>query len=272
MKATKLILSFLSASALMCAMTSAWAKDSSQNNGFPELRTSWLKTGDFVGPENLRRIAQGMTKDQVALQIGYPHFNEGIGGTKVWNYAFNLYTGNGADYVTCQYQVRFDQNTRVRSTHWKDEQCGGLTAEKPPVVIKEEAPKQPPVHSITLSADGMFAFGKAGSKDLMPAGQQRLERLAQQIQAGYNLNSINVIGHTDRIGSDRANMALSQARADTVKGFLMSRGIPGNLISSSGVGSSQPVVTCSGSATPAVIACLQANRRVDIVISGTAKN
>ena len=95
--------------------------------------------------------------------------------------------------------------------------------------------------------------------------------MAQQIRDGYNLKSIVITGHTDRIGSDAKNMVLSQNRANTVKQYLAAQGIASNLIVTQGVGSSQPTVTCPGPASKAVIACLQPNRRVDIAIEGSAK-
>ena len=48
--------------------------------------------------EQLRRIAPGMTKNQVRELISYPHFSEGLFGPREWNYIFNFRTGKGAEF------------------------------------------------------------------------------------------------------------------------------------------------------------------------------
>jgi outer membrane protein OmpA-like peptidoglycan-associated protein len=47
---------------------------------------------------------------------------------------------------------------------------------------------------------------------------------------------ISVVGHTDTVGSDRYNQKLSECRANTVKGALVSKGIPEGGISAIGHG------------------------------------
>ena len=77
-----------------------------------------------------------------------------------------------------------------------------------------------------------------------------------------------VIGHTDRIGSDQSNLALSQRRADTVRAFLVREGVPAAAISATGMGELKPVKQCEDSMESELVACLQPNRRVEIVASG----
>ena len=241
--------------------TMVWADDTAPVS-FPDLDATYLKTGDFVNIADLQKVAFGQHKDQVRLLIGNPHYSEGIGNPKVWNYAFNFYTGKmGGPYITCQYQVQYDKDYRVKGLFWREQTCEQYVSQ----------PKPQPIHNISLGADGLFAFAGSTFNDLQPVGREKLNRLAQQIRDGYNLKSIVITGHTDRIGSNAANMVLSQNRANTVKQYLAAQGIPGNLITTQGVGSSQPIVTCSGSATQAVIACLQHNRRVEVAIEGSVK-
>ena len=253
------------AAALAFSSTAAFAQEAENTVKFPELKATYLKTGDFVNLENLKKIAAGLHKDQVRLLLGNPHFTEGIGNPRVWDYAFNFYTGQmGGDYVTCQYQVQYDKDYHINATYWKDKQCEGFLHEAQPAPARVAEP-------ITLSADGLFAFGKSSSADLLPAGHQKLKRLAEQVNKGYNLKSLEIVGHTDRIGSSASNMLLSKARAETVKTFLAANGVPSALMTARGAGSTQPVVTCAGPATAAVIACLQPNRRVDVYVNGSLK-
>jgi outer membrane protein OmpA-like peptidoglycan-associated protein len=58
----------------------------------------------------------------------------------------------------------------------------------------------------------------------------------------YGSASIAVVGHTDTVGSDRYNNALSMRRSMTVKEALVSHGIPGSAISTGGRGESELMV------------------------------
>lgn len=232
---------------------------------FPDVNSTYLKTGDFINIENLRKISLGLHKYQVRRLLRHPHFNEGISSPRTWNYVFNFYTGAmGGSYITCQYQIHYDEDYRIDATYWKDKQCEDFINGKPNT---KPAVAQP----LTLSADGMFAFGKSGVNDVMSEGRQKLAALAQKINTEYNVTSLQVVGHTDRIGSNEGNMALSRARAETVKTYLVQNGVPAELISAKGAGSSQPEVNCPGATSPAVVACLQPNRRVELTLTGTAK-
>ncbi len=260
MKTSKILMSCLSAAALMVS-ASAFGQESNEIK-FPDLEDSWLKTGDFTDVDHILKIRNGLNKDQVALEIGNPHFNEGVGGPDIWNYAFNFYLKKtGSDHITCQFQVHFDENGRVDRTTWRENQCERFT---------QPAPE--PKSSIVLESDGLFAFGRSGINDLQETGRNNLDQLARQILTGYSVvRSVAVVGHTDRIGSDASNMLLSQQRANTVKAYLAQKGVPANVIYPSGVGSAVPAVNCPGPKSPAVIDCLMPSRRVEVTIEGAPK-
>ena len=250
--------------ALALASTAAVAQQVETAVKFPALKSTYLKTGDFVNLDNLRKVAAGLHKDQVRLLLGNPHFSEGIGNPRVWDYAFNFYTGPmGGDYVTCQYQVQYDKNYPIKATYWKDQQCEGFLREAPPPAAPRVA------EPITLSADGLFAFGRSDLNGLQAKGRENLRQLAGQINSGLSkLTSVSIVGYTDRIGSPKGNLALSRARAATVKKYLAQQGVPENLISTSGMGAANPVVNCPGSASPRTIACLMPNRRIEVTLNG----
>jgi OOP family OmpA-OmpF porin len=54
-------------------------------------------------------------------------------------------------------------------------------------------------------------------------------------------NGLTIAGHTDSVGNDRYNLALSQKRADAVKAYFVNADVDVGLISSVGYGESQPV-------------------------------
>jgi len=71
---------------------------------------------------------------------------------------------------------------------------------------------------------------------------------------------IAVVGHTDRVGSDQSNDALSLKRAEFVRNALIKRGIAPENIQASGRGEREPIVpTADGVSEPR-------NRRVEIIV------
>ena len=52
---------------------------------------------------------------------------------------------------------------------------------------------------------------------------------------------MRIEGHTDSIGSDSYNQALSERRAQAVKAYLVSKGISATRLSTEGKGESEPI-------------------------------
>lgn len=125
---------------------------------------------------------------------------------------------------------------------------------------------------VNLSADALFKFGKSNLHELLPSGKAELDQLVHKLHSQYlKLDSIHLIGHTDRLGSDKFNYELGLRRANTVKAYLEHSkvNVP---ISVESAGESMPVTKdCVGNkATPALTACLQPDRRVVIKIHGVS--
>jgi OOP family OmpA-OmpF porin len=121
---------------------------------------------------------------------------------------------------------------------------------------------------INFSADALFDFDKA---DLKPEGKAMLDDLTRVLQ-GANYEVILAIGHADRIGSTAYNQKLSVRRAETVKSYLVGKGIAPNRVYAEGKGESQPLTKagdCKMKNRKALIACLQPDRRVDVEVTGT---
>lgn len=131
------------------------------------------------------------------------------------------------------------------------------------------APPAPPVaRKVSFSADALFAFDRA---ELKPEGKAMLDDFARNV-SGTTYDRIIDTGHTDRFGTMQYNQKLSERRADTVKAYLVTRGIPANRISAQGRGETEPVTRpgdCKGKKSAKVIACLQPDRRVDVEMTGT---
>jgi len=109
-------------------------------------------------------------------------------------------------------------------------------------------------------ADVLFDFGKY---NLKTDAQIRLAKLAGIIQAHPGLH-LAIEGHTDNIGSDEANMKLSQQRADTVRDFIIQQGLAQDMVTAVGLGKAEPVADNSTNEGR------QKNRRVEIIVFGEA--
>ena len=138
----------------------------------------------------------------------------------------------------------------------------------PVAVIAEPAPPVP--RRVSFSAESLFGFDKAV---IRPEGKVALDKFSNEVQATQYV-VITVEGHTDRLGSKAYNQKLSLQRAESVKAYLVSTDrLEASKITTIGKGESTPVTqaeNCKGKkATPALIACLQADRRVEIEVTGT---
>ena len=119
----------------------------------------------------------------------------------------------------------------------------------------------PSSEKITFEADTFFDFDKSVLK---PAGKTKLNDLASKLQ-GIDIEVVVATGHTDSVGSDAYNIKLSLRRANAVKAFLVSKGIPADRIFTAGKGEGTPVAsnkTRDGRAK---------NRRVEVEVVGSRK-
>jgi len=110
---------------------------------------------------------------------------------------------------------------------------------------------------VTLSGGILFDTGKTSLK---AGAKSTLTKIAKQLQTDPSLK-IAVEGHTDTVGTAAKNQALSEKRANAVRDYLVSAGIPTDHITAAGRGEDAPV------ATNKTAAGRQQNRRVELVIT-----
>ena len=136
----------------------------------------------------------------------------------------------------------------------------------PPPEAPAPAPAPKP-EKVTTASTVNFDFDRYV---IRPDARSRLDDLVGKLR-NVNLEVIIAVGHADRIGSDAYNLKLSVRRADSVKAYLVSKGIAASRIYSEGKGERQPVKDCKGSGkTKELIACLEPNRRVETEAVGSA--
>ena len=239
---------------------------------FPALTTA-LDGGTFPNIDNLRTMAPGINKAQTAALLGPPHFGEGIFGVREWDYAFNFRLNTAAKPLTCQFKVVFDDNSIARSFHWLPANCSAILRGQPAVAAPAlvARPAQPPVSlTLQLRANSMFEFGSSEITLSKTESLQELSKLtAKLVELHKNSFSyrLEVVGHTDDIGSKENNDELSQRRAQAVKDYLVAAGLPSSSIEAKSFGELSPIVVCDSSMKPADrIKCLAPNRRVDVTV------
>ena len=143
---------------------------------------------------------------------------------------------------------------------------GAKPGAKPAAKPRAKPAAAPVTQKVTISADALFDFDKAVIK---PDAKAKLDDLVGKIK-GVTLEVVIAIGHADRIGSNAYNMKLSLRRADSVKAYLISKGIPANRIYPEGKGEKQPVKDCPRMKDRTkLIACLAPNRRVEVEVVGS---
>jgi OOP family OmpA-OmpF porin len=134
--------------------------------------------------------------------------------------------------------------------------------------LRPAAPELPAIQKVVLDAEALFALDSA---ELTAAGRTALDDFLVRLgQIGPG--TIRLIGHADRLGTQAHNQLLSERRAQTVKDYLVSKGIDPLRLLAEGRGETQPVTrtgACDGGRSARVIACLQADRRVAIEVAGT---
>jgi len=108
---------------------------------------------------------------------------------------------------------------------------------------------------ITLSGEVLF---KTAKFDLKPGAMAKLDVIADQLKGKDQ--PITVYGYTDNVGADDMNMTLSQNRAQTVRDYLVSKGIPQDLVTAKGKGPADPIAVNTS------IEGRAQNRRVEIVV------
>ena len=143
-------------------------------------------------------------------------------------------------------------------------------APPPPQAVPVPPPAPPPAaakpEKVTTASTVNFDFDRYV---IRPDTRSKLDDLVGKLR-NVNLEVVIAVGHADRLGGDAYNMKLSVRRADSVKAYLVSKGIAASRIYTEGKGERQPVKDCQGSSkTKELVACLEPNRRVETEAVGS---
>lgn len=139
-----------------------------------------------------------------------------------------------------------------------------------PAVATASAPPaapavQPPLKKV-LQVEKSALFD-TNSAVLKQKSVPELDELAALLRDAPGYGAVTVVGHTDRLGSDKLNQRLSERRAKAVRDYLVTRGVDPARITAEGRGRLQPVTApgaCDRLKRKALRACLAPDRRVEI--------
>jgi len=110
---------------------------------------------------------------------------------------------------------------------------------------------------------GDRVFFETDSTELTPQSRTTLDKQAQWLQH-YNRYTFTIEGHADERGTREYNIALGARRAQTVRDYLVSRGIDGNRMRTISYGKERPVAVCDD------ISCWSQNRRAVTVLNASS--
>ncbi|MDB4936367.1 MAG: outer membrane protein, partial [Labilithrix sp.] len=119
--------------------------------------------------------------------------------------------------------------------------------------------KQDPVRGMVITLNGSVLFETA-KWQLIGTANSKLNEVADALTKQDKDSSMVVEGHTDSQGKDAMNQELSQKRAESVRAYLVSRGIAADRITAMGYGPTRPIADNTSPEGRAN------NRRVEIVV------
>ncbi|HBA90162.1 MAG TPA: flagellar motor protein MotB [Geobacter sp.] len=140
--------------------------------------------------------------------------------------------------------------------NYMDRQAAALKKSMPEAEVIRDGDKV----YVALPSGILFDVGKDALK---PAAKESLGKAATTLKDSQTM--ITIEGHTDSSGSDAVNQPLSDRRANRVRDFLISQGVPGAKMAAIGYGSSRPAVPNDSEANRAL------NRRVQIELTPNEK-
>ncbi len=121
-------------------------------------------------------------------------------------------------------------------------------------------PTSPLFFNQTIGDRVLFAVD---TSTITPEGQTILDGQARWLLTNADYRAV-IEGHADEQGTREYNLALGQRRANAVREYLVSRGVPANRLQVTSFGKERPIAVCSEES------CYAQNRRAVTVLSFSA--
>ncbi|MQA42513.1 OmpA family protein [Rugamonas aquatica] len=198
---------------------------------------------------------QADLSDQVAFQADIRNVHGFIRGDEFPNSKSNNY------YATVGLNIAF--NAPPKAAPAAPPPPPPRAIEPPPPPPAAVVPPPPPparFEKVTMSATELFGFDSA---KLNP-NQPKLDDIANVLNTNSGIDNVVISGYADRLGSDKYNQKLSERRAQSVKEYLVGKGVAANRLNAVGKGEANPIVQCNNKKRADLIKCLEPNRRVEV--------
>ncbi len=122
--------------------------------------------------------------------------------------------------------------------------------------------------------DVRFRFDRSGAADILPEDRPRLQAFVDMLNGQYvRVDSLKLVGHTDRLGSRAYNERLSMRRAVTVRNELQRLGVnvPMSVEARGATEDFSSGCRRQGEGLENTVQCLQPDRRVTIELEGARR-
>jgi outer membrane protein OmpA-like peptidoglycan-associated protein len=196
----------------------------------------------------------GPSREAVTVEIS----PDGAAWTSVGEAPGGFYALDIGPFVKAGDTFRFIRLTDVADSGgdnevWPGAEIDAVAALRPAPAV---APAPPP-ERISIPSEVLFGF----DSDVLGAGAPaELDRVSELL-AGRPSARLAIEGHTDDVGDDAYNLALSERRAAAVKAYLVHKGVAADRIEARGFGETRPVVPNTDDASR------RRNRRVELIVS-----
>ncbi|EAA5923560.1 outer membrane protein assembly factor BamE [Salmonella enterica subsp. enterica serovar Teko] len=214
--------------------------------------------GIFQTPERISLLKKGMTKNQVYLLIGKPHYNEGFFSVREWDYLlhFRPNSNENTRIASCMLKIIFNSDKLISNIYWKP--------------IDSKASMCPPVpdnnSKYIVNSDIVFGLNQYKLNHLSYSILQDFDKTISDTMGKTGFQSINIYGYSDKQGHRNYNMELSKLRARSVADYFINNGFPKDKIFFRGLGETMPETNCSGLRGDKLTKCLLPDRNVIIIV------
>lgn len=159
-----------------------------------------------------------------------------------------------------------DNRGNCARTKWLADQCCdpcGYPVEKVEPVVVEKEKRIPYIDLVRQSI-----YFNIDKDNIDQIDEQRIQEVINEINKSVAIRDVKLVGYADRFATNKYNVALSKRRATHVLENFRKKGYFNNVTVGFGFfGEEKPVTHCPTNVSiPAQVACLQADRRVDIEV------